>query len=303
MTKKNSSSSSSSSRNSSSGWSWGDWRSPDDGLPLGSDLGLWIDVPDEAYRSAAGMNQSSLKWARRSMAHMRAYMNGQLSPANRSTLLFGSLCHTLTLEPHLQSIYAVQPDFGDLRKSANKAERDEWMAINSHRTVVTQKQWDEANAIADRVRSHPAAGDLLKVGVAEVTAFAELCGVRCKGRIDWMPKPKRKGENLLVDLKTTTDSSYGFAKSIANFGYDMQAAFYLDMFEAITGQTASWVFIAVEKEPPYEPAVYRLNEESVEAGREKYQQALADYAYAVENDEYRGYSDEIRTISLPAWAM
>ena len=48
-----------------------------------------------------------------------------------------------------------------------------------------EEDHDLAFSIRDVLRSHPLIGRILQLGKPEVPVFAELCGVPCKGKVDW----------------------------------------------------------------------------------------------------------------------
>lgn len=178
----------------------------------------------------------------------------------------------------------------------------EWTENNPGRIVLTPEQWDQLHAMAAAVHAHPAAGSLLTScpGEAEKSVYwiDATTGVLCRCRPDWW-----RDDNVIVDLKTTEDASpEGFAKSIANWRYDVQAAYYLDGVQQATGKRPkAFVFIAVEKKPPYGVGVYVLDSESLDLGRAQYQHDLRVYAECVRSGEWPGYGDKIQTISLPGW--
>lgn len=185
----------------------------------------------------------------------------------------------------------------------------EWMKNNGDRTVLTPEQWDQLHRMRDAVMAHPAARGVLE-----------------------------RGNNMVVDLKTCEDASLeGFSKSIANWRYDVQHPYYLDgLREALRqgnceppaegaaelsaywtdketgvlcrcrpdfwrGHPNHFIFIAVEKKPPYAVGVYKLDEESVDLGRAVYRADLKRYAECLANDNWPGYGDKIQTISVPGW--
>lgn len=178
----------------------------------------------------------------------------------------------------------------------------EWTENNPGRIVLSPEVWDQLHAMANAVHSHPAAGALLTgcPGEAEKSVYWNdaTTGVLCRCRPDWW-----RDDNVIVDLKTTEDASpEGFAKSMANYRYDVQAAYYLDGVQAATRKRPkAFVFIAVEKKPPYGVGVYVLDSDSLELGRAQYQHDLRVYAECVRTGEWPGYGDKIQTISLPAW--
>ncbi|EFJ2475477.1 hypothetical protein G5Z15_003800 [Escherichia coli] len=186
---------------------------------------------------------------------------------------------------------------------------EEWQRNNSERKVLSPEAFEQIFAMRDAVMNHQA-------------AFAILHHVK----------------DIIGDLKTTEDASpEGFAKSIANWRYDVQHAYYMDgtrlaleqgkcnppqegkaelsvyWTDPVTGVLCRcrpdfwrgypkhFAFIAVEKKPPYAVGVYVLDSEGVEIGRAQYQHDLRVYAECVRTGEWPGYGDKIQTISLPAW--
>ena len=178
----------------------------------------------------------------------------------------------------------------------------EWEKVNEHRTILNPEQWKTIHAMRDALMAHPAANALLTgiPGKAEKSVYwiDATTGVLCRCRPDWW-----RDDNLIVDLKTTEDASpEGFARSIAKFRYDVQDAFYTDGVQQATGKRPkAFVFIAVEKKPPYGVGVYVLDAETKDLGRAQYQHDLRVYAECVRTGEWPGYGDKIQTINLPAW--
>ena len=132
--------------------------------------------------------------------------------------------------------------------------------------------------------------------------FSTLEGVSCRCRPDLM-KPFEDGI-IIGDLKSTTNAAPGpdgFGKSVANFGYDWQDAFYTDVCTAAELQVMAFVFIAVESSPPYLVSTSVITDEAREHGREQYRQALGTYKRCVESGNWPGYSEAIEMLALPSW--
>jgi hypothetical protein len=67
----------------------------------------------------------------------------------------------------------------------------------------------------------------------------------------------RRGEH--EDEKTTQDvRPAAFARTRRRFGYDLQAAHYIDAVRRLTGRTPAFAYIAIEPRPPYYVWVYEL---------------------------------------------
>ncbi len=86
----------------------------------------------------------------------------------------------------------------------------------------------------------------------------------------------RRWQNLLsdsgamaLDLKSTKDASpAGFGKACANFRYTLQPPWYFDVLDAAFGEHPQhWVFIAVEKVPPYPIGIYFAEQDQIERSR------------------------------------
>lgn len=168
----------------------------------------------------------------------------------------------------------------------------------SGKTLLSAGDYENVLKISKTVRTHETAGRLLGIGEAEVTVLTEMDDVPAKCRVDWL----RPG--VIVDLKTTDDASPGgFSRSIASYGYDVQAAWYLDCCQAAGIEAEAFIFIAVEKAAPYAVGIYELDYASLEVGRSKYQRALSLWKHCTATDEWPGYSPEIVTLQLPVWAM
>ena len=122
----------------------------------------------------------------------------------------------------------------------------------------------------------------------------------CKIRPDKLP-----GNGICVDIKTTDDASpEGFSKSCANYGYHIQAAFYLEGLTRITGeQHDTFVFIAVEKTPPYGIGVYYASHDFIAKGRELMGKALDIYSECLKTNLWPCYSAEAKELNLPRWAV
>ena len=106
---------------------------------------------------------------------------------------------------------------------------------------------------------------------------------------------------IMVDLKTTKDADWkAFQKSIANFRYHVQAAYYMDNAKQLGAD--DFIFIAQEKDPPYAVAVYQLEETDIKKGREEYEVNLHQLKQCRKNNSWPGYGNMVMSISLPGWA-
>ena len=253
------------------------------------------------YEAHPGVSQSELRDLARSPAHYYAIRIARTVPrAESSAMRIGSALHALVLEPiEFQRGYVVQS--WDARTKEGKAARDAAMA--SGRVVLDS---DDARAVAgmgEALSRHADASRILAQRTHTeypMTWRDDASGLRCKGRIDCLATIA--GRAAIVDIKTTTDASPdAFARSIATYGYHVQAAHYLAGMRANGASVDGFVILAVESRAPYGVAVYELDAEALEVGEERRRALLSTLAECRASGRWPGYRTQ--TISLPRWAV
>ena len=256
------------------------------------------------YHAHPAISKSHLDQVARSPLHYWArYLDpNRVIPEPTPAMAIGSAVHTHVLElDQWDARYVSAPDGIDRRTKAGKAEWEAFTTAATGRTVLPKADADLVMRMAHSVFSHPAAAMLLALpGKAETTHMwtDESTGLQCKCRPDWLTDDGR----LLVDLKTTEDAGRGFAKSIAQWRYHVQAAWYLDGVEQSTGtRPEQFLFVCVEKKAPYAVAVYAADAEMIAAGAQTAARDLDVLATCKAANAWPGYSDQIEPISLPAW--
>lgn len=305
------------------------------------EVGLVSMSSEDYHRQNGTVGHSGLVKLMRSPAHYQEYVSNPPTPT--AAMAFGTAVHAAVLEPSLfEQRYVVRDDsvldgtlssLDDMRAAATelgvkpgKMKKDELR--DAIRAADTESRFvfrDDALAnlyagkeiLADEtmiaIRSiqltiarHAGAKRLMTSGLAEMSAFwPDLeTGISCKCRPDWLVQDGKVIDGI-VDLKTCPDASAdGFSRSIAAYGYDVQAAFYQDGIKAVTGRTMPFYFIAVEKDGPHAAAVYRASDEVIEVGRAKYRGALQLLRWCLDTGRWPSYQPhgEIETIELPRWA-
>lgn len=264
-----------------------------------------FDLPMPDYLAAHGVSQSALKKLAQSPAHLRQYVDHP-EPSTPDQIV-GTITHTAVFEAGLlEKCCHVKPANYQNKKSewrkwnGNATECKDWIAAHEDKPIVKQDDFTAILAMSAHIFDHPAAALALKTGKAEQSLFCEDpdTGLQLKCRTDWL------SGNAIVDLKTCQDASpTGFAKTIANFGYDVQAAFNLDIAAILGLGKEHFIFIAVEKEPPYAVGVYQLDEESIACGRSKYRRLLNRYLECAIANKWPAYSSNVEFLKLPKWAL
>lgn len=278
--------------------------------------GIYFDVPFDEYLAWPCVNNSSLGYAVRSMAHYRYAPPMEATDAMR----FGTLVHCGQLEPdELSERYVVMPDFTaqclkpDGTPYANpKATRqykelvDQWQNAHADREIVTEDWFTTAIGMVGAIAQNEFASQLLNGrGMTEVSLVWDDpdTDIRCKCRVDKLTRIRSAGETsvTLTDLKTTRDASQ-FEKAIANFAYHRQAAFYADGASAVLGETdVRFAIVAVEKEPPFGVRAAYMGDDVMAIGRAEYKRLLSQLAECRRTNDWPGYGNP-ETWDLPPWA-
>jgi exodeoxyribonuclease VIII len=257
------------------------------------------DLTNAEYHASPAISKSGLDLIRKAPA---LYRWRQANPTEQTPAMrLGTLTHTAVLEPHYFDQETItRPEGIDRRTSAGKAD---WAAFEIQaegREIITGEEMAKLQAIRDAVHAHPAAAKALAGRpTIEQSIFWDADGIACRCRPDAVTQ-----RGVIVDLKTTRDASPdGFAKSVAQYRYHVQAAFYSDGYRAAFGEAPrGFVFIAVETEPPYLVAVYVASETMTSRGRIEYQTDLDTFRECLASDCWPGYSSSPLTLDLPKWA-
>ncbi len=215
-------------------------------------------------------------------------------------LITGSAFHTLVLESwKFQDEYAVMPNF---QGEGSTSKKRDWMEEHAGKDFISLETYMQISRMRDSIMKHPLCDDLLSVGVVEQRLDFEdfETGALCKCKPDF----RNTQNGLIIDLKTTEDASeQGFAKSAYNYRYYVQAPFYLDGAVQNGLAPTGFVFIAVEKDPPYLVNVFHTDDDLMNLGRVTYRRDLEMYMQCVMSGDWPGYTPDIKRLTLPRWAV
>ncbi|WP_150051134.1 PD-(D/E)XK nuclease-like domain-containing protein [Methylomonas rhizoryzae] len=255
---------------------------------------------ESEYRAAKPeLSQSIIKtMLAQSPAHARYQIDNPSEPTPAMKLGVAAHCRILEGEDVFASRYAIAPAC-DRRTKEGKAIYEAFQAEHGGKEIISADDWQSIDGMACAVADHPLAGRLFEGGTSEVSAFGNINGAAIKGRFDYF----HQTEGVIVDLKTTLDASPDEAQRYAvKYGLHIQQFVYAEIYRSITGKTPSdFVFVLVEKHPPFGVAVVRLTKEAVEAARVQVDKALALWQQCEKSGIWPGYGDNVITVDLPAW--
>jgi len=283
-------------------------------VPPGLTVGLKIGVPFQDYLKIDALNCSTLKKVNQSPKHALA---AKTAPSVRTpALVFGDAVHAKILEPDRFEDEYVQGL--DIPKKS-KADKEAWKEFNLEnegKTVLKAEEMEHLHRMEEAIFQHPIADALMRGedGHNEVTMLWEDpdTDAPCKGRTDRITK--FEGEGVIIDLKSTRDSSpEAWGKDAARFFYHSQAAWYLAGAEAIAPYGASYslengkkrrfLFVCVEKTPPYGVTVQELNDEAIDAGARLNRIWLRRWLACKNSGNWTSYPNHIINQQLPQWAL
>jgi len=266
--------------------------------------GIYYGVPAEVYRDLAAVNNSSIGPIARSPAHYREAL--RRPPPGREVFRLGNFLHAGALEPlSLLQRYAVLPDLASDLRRADGTPYDnprgtaefrrrvaEFRRVNRDKQIVDRPWLDALLGVAAGLKRNARARDLLtgpdvRFEVVVVWNDRET-DLLCKARLDALDLPARR----LADLKSTADAGDdAFCRSIADYGYDRQAAFYADAIEALCGDPVQAWIVAAEKEAPFAVRAAPVADATLATGRRKYRRALRTIAACRQADAWPTYPD------------
>ena len=215
-------------------------------------------------------------------------------------MLIGSATHKIFFEPQdFDDEYICAPEL-NLRTKAGKAEMAEFKEANeeSGKDILTADQMSTVREIGSALHEQEHVMKWVKDGVAERSIFRHHNGQVLKSRPDYyIPK-----SNVILDLKTCRDITYaGFLRSVIQYRYHFQAAYYTDSVAHFVGEPPRFLNICVEKKRPYAAVVYELEPSFLMVGRAEYIRALATIKECTDNDSWPSFPKDPVSMGCPDW--
>jgi hypothetical protein len=236
----------------------------------------------------------------KSPAHFYEWYNApNEDPTN--AMVIGTATHTAILEPDKYDQSIIIAPQVDKRTKKGKAEWATFEEEAKGKIILTQEEANAIEGMKNSVYNNRTAYDYLMEGIPEQSVFFKdpVHNFLCKVRPDYCTSLKE-----VVDIKSCLDAGYdAFSRAIANYKYHWQALFYLNGLTAVTGvEHNKFIFIAVEKDPPYGVAVYEATKDMLKTAKKQIAPLLDIYAECLKTNVWPGYKDELQQIELPRWA-
>jgi len=264
----------------------------------------FVEIPSKEYHATRAVSQSLLKWLAQSPSKLRWHLDHRKEEKDSPARRIGSAVHCAILEPEkFETSVVVMPDL-DRRTKVGKAAYEEFQALADDKIILKNDEMDIVNRIYQKSRNDDLLNKLFKTGKKELSFFLKdpSTGLVLRSRPDNILE-KKSGALYLVDLKTTDCAQeYVFSRDILKYGYHVQAAFYMDIYEQVTGRRPDgFVIVAVEKSRDCDYTTWTIPEDVLREATKEYRGWLEQFKRCLVTNEWPGYSKSVIEFTLPKW--
>ena len=265
-----------------------------------------LTLTNEQYHAHPAISRSALSAIAQSPRHFwHRYLNSDHDEPSLPTpaMRFGTAVHTAVLEPELfLDTYAEAPSLSRTTKAGKEA----WAAaLAEGKELLTLEELFIIEEMHVSLFNHASSTKALRSpGINEASYFADCphTGLSLKCRPD-----RFLDSGWIVDLKTTQDASAkAFAKSTANFGYHIQAAFYMHVLKALGANPKGFLVVAIEKTAPYAVQVFRISPSALAYGEQEMLTQLTRLRECFDthpsDTPWPAYPETVQDLELPLWA-
>ena len=292
----------------------------------------WVrDLPNAVYHGYSGVSSSQIG----AMLDVPARLKAPMEPTH--AMHFGTLMHAATLEPDVFDASIIKAPTVRRQGKDNLAIWEAWLkdqlALGHMRVSVD----DAMNTRTPQLHScfrdtvlFLGDGDRKKIEgiraslaaphhaeIAEIMAHSdnefEMSGfAQLPDDVDEWHDVRIRTDIIrfgssIVDLKSCGSAApLAFMQTIGKRDYHTRAAFYLDAASVIDDKSYDeFIWIAIEKSPPYLMGMYRMARDSDEfrAGKRRYQRALAAIAECRQSGVWPSYTCAPLDIELSPYAL
>lgn len=260
---------------------------------------LRTDISNSAYHAQSELSRS-VAWSLTTSCPQKVWHRMKHpTPDDAKHFVIGGCTHMGTLEPFkLDDEYAVKPESIDGNSSRTNAYKAAFEEMQNHapdKRWLTQSDYDLCMGMAESAREHP----LLKTylgkpdTIIEGTGLFGYQGADCKVRPDLF----NEGAGVVIDLKTTQEGDpRGFHNSVRKFGYDFQQAFYLEALRSMGYDPKQFIFLVVEKSPPFLTSAYTIDASQIEKQKIRMGEVCRTWKKCMKTGVWPGYGDHVQTL-------
>lgn len=255
-------------------------------------------MTEQEYRSHPAISRSQLFKLKESPEKFKWAEEHPEPPA--PALIFGRLLHAMVLQPDTIDRDFAVTTFGRRTKTFDKQQAK----LPETVTLVTESEFEQAVAMKKKLESIDYVRQLLS-GEREKPFFwtDDLTGEECKCRVDCIGNVN--GLDIITDLKTANNAETNyFMRQAPNYGYHLQAAMYREGVKKCTGKDYIFVFVVIEKDPPYAVNIFQADKTLLLGGFDLFRELLGKYHECKTTGNWYGYLGKhniINNLPLPAY--
>lgn len=254
------------------------------------------------HQSIEEISNSGLKLVHKAPAHYEyKYLNvkqsNEYDEEKSDALIFGSAFHTFVLENHLfADQFIISPKFSGI---GSRMAKKMFLESNKGKFPLSIENYIKIEGMANSIKNNALLQELLNPCNCLIEHpfywVNPETGVKCKIKPDVYNTFKR----IAIDLKSTEDASTeAFRKDARKFRYNIQAPFYFEGLLHNGMNPDSFMFVAVEKNPPYLINLFYADNDTMAAGREIYLQDLESYSEAKKTGIWNGYGNDVKPLHI-----
>lgn len=263
------------------------------------------DISIDAYHNSAGFSRSQIVEFDKSPLH---FWHSALNPDRErhalakiirkdNALEFGNAVHTYILEPELFNAQYYVMQKVNLSTKIGKEALAQAEIESKGRRLICETAYKAITEMRKSMEKCSRTMGVLKNMDFENSIYYQdpLTELQLKSR----PDALHRELSYVVDLKTTATATFkSFTRSCFDMHYHIQAAMIQQACEEIFGEKIEhFLYLCVEKTPPYAYAVYRLDECVLDYARQKLKDMLIGISTCIDNEFFPSYAPA--TIPLP----
>jgi hypothetical protein len=254
-------------------------------------------MKDKEYFAIDAVSNSFLINFDKSPAH--ALLEIQQTPSMKK----GSLIHSIILDNEFDEKYQIC-----YAKNKKCNEYKEVKAFHPNQEIILHTELEEIEKIKANILEYEMMSDLKFDSIFnDSDAKKEICGFYYDPEFELLMKGKfdifynNKNIPMIFDLKKTTNA-FNFEKSIFNYKYYRQAAFYNYIVEKLTGVKPLFFFIALEDVEPYGIQFYQLDDDLIKSGWDEIKVSMQKYkAWKEAGSIIKAFRDGFEIVQKPGW--
>jgi hypothetical protein len=267
------------------------------------------EISNEDYHRLPGVSKSKLDVLIEDPREYHfQFLSGDFVKKPKSEFDFGSAVHGICLEgvDRVAVIPASVLAKVDGKESPHGAKSGnafkEWSDANAGKLQLKLREYESVMRCVDAVMNHPMAGELIKSpGTSEQYYETELTDIGLTARCKLDRKVAWREKTVVLDLKTTSCTlANKFVRSIDEFGYDRQEAFYRMVLERNDVYVDQFIFIAVKTDMPHCVDCYTIRPDWVAEARDEIEKALKDLARRMRDNDWNPVANNaVRELAPP----